>query len=65
MDGPVTRTVRSVTAVMIIATVLALLPVVIVVGIAIHELSPWCRQLRDIRALPEASSREGENECAI
>ena len=36
---------------MIAATVLALLPVVIVVGIAMHELRPWWRQLQDIRAL--------------
>jgi hypothetical protein len=50
---------------MVTATVLALVPVVIVIGMAMHELRPWWRQFRDIRALPEASSREVENECAI
>lgn len=41
---------------MMTATALALLPVVIVVGIATHEL----RQLRKIRVIPEASSQEVE-----
>lgn len=50
---------------LIIATVLALLPVVIVVGIATRELRLWWRQLRDIRALPEASSRGVGNEYAV
>lgn len=50
---------------MITATVLALLPVVIVVGIAAHDLHRWWRQFRNIRALPETSSQEVENECAI
>jgi hypothetical protein len=50
---------------LITATVLALLPVVIVVGVATHELRLWWRQLRHIRALPEASSREVGNEYAV
>ncbi len=50
---------------MITATVLALLPVVIVAGIATRELRLWWRELRNIRAPPETSSREVRNECAI
>jgi hypothetical protein len=61
MNAPVNRTLRS----LITATVLALLPVVIVVGVATHELRLWWRQLRHIRALPEASSREVGNEYAV
>jgi hypothetical protein len=41
---------------MITAAVLALLPVVIVVGITKRDLRLWCRQLRNIRALPETPS---------
>jgi hypothetical protein len=50
---------------MITAIVLAMLPVVIVVGIATRELRLWRRQLLNIRALPEASSPEVGNEFAI
>jgi hypothetical protein len=50
---------------MITATVLALLPVVIVAGITMRDLRLWWRQLRNIRALPETSSQEVGNECAI
>ena len=50
---------------MITATLLALLPVVIVAGITLRDLRPWWRQLHDIRALPETSSPEVEKECAI
>jgi hypothetical protein len=50
---------------MITAAVLALLPVVIVVGITTHDLRLRWRQLRNIRALPETSSQEAENEFAI
>lgn len=38
---------------MIIAINLALLPVGFVVVMAVKELRPWWRQLRQIRALPE------------
>jgi hypothetical protein len=50
---------------MITATVLALLPVVIVAVITTRDLRLWWRQLRNIRGLPETSSQEVENECAI
>ena len=38
---------------MMMATALALLPVVFVVIMATLELRPWWRQLKQIRALPE------------
>jgi hypothetical protein len=50
---------------MITATVLALLPVVIVVGIATRDLRLWWRQLRSIRALPETPVKEVESESAV
>jgi hypothetical protein len=49
---------------MITATVLALLPVVVVVGIATRDLRLWW-QLRSIRALPEMPVKEVESESAV
>jgi hypothetical protein len=43
---------------MIIAINLALLPVAFVVAMALRELRPWWRQLRQIRALPESIHRQ-------
>ncbi|HTC68556.1 MAG TPA: hypothetical protein VK662_03230 [Acidothermaceae bacterium] len=43
---------------MIIATALALAPVVIVAGITTRDLRPWWRQLRNIRALSETPPQE-------
>jgi hypothetical protein len=43
---------------MITGTVLALLPVVIVVGMAARDLRLWWRELRNIRALDLAAATE-------
>jgi hypothetical protein len=43
---------------MIIAPLLALLPVGFVALMSARELRPWWRQLRQIRALPEPIRRE-------
>jgi hypothetical protein len=42
---------------MIFAVAVALLPVVIVGAIAVHDLRSWWRQYRWIRGLPEAASK--------
>lgn len=44
---------------MLIAINLALLPVAFVAVMALIELRPWWRQLRQIRALPEPMIRRG------
>jgi hypothetical protein len=41
---------------MILAVALALLPVIFVVALATHDLRPWRRTLRYIRALPERTA---------
>jgi hypothetical protein len=38
---------------MMLATALALLPVLFVLIVATRELRPWWRQIKQIRALPE------------
>jgi len=42
---------------MILATGLALLPLIFVLAMTILDLRPWWQQLKQIRALPEAGSR--------
>ena len=42
---------------MILAVCLALMPVVFVAVMAVHDLLPWWRQLQDIRGLPEVYGR--------
>jgi hypothetical protein len=42
---------------MMMATALALLPVLFVAIMATRELRPWWRQLKQIRALPEPPRR--------
>jgi hypothetical protein len=43
---------------MILATLLALLPVAFVIFMAADELRPWRRTLKYIRALPESPQPE-------
>lgn len=42
---------------MILAVCLALMPLVFVTVMAVNDLWPWWRQLRDIRGLPEVYGR--------
>jgi hypothetical protein len=48
---------------MILATILASLPLGIILVVVARDLRPWWRQLRHIRALPETRSREVRDDC--